>query len=120
MSIGDIRASADETATANLDVMRRLDFEALNGSDWELFEALHADDVSVLWKGTRTDGLGAHVRDVKAALAGIDDPRIVAHPIEIAAGEWTCVVAELASGARAAVIARVVDGRIVEEHLFDG
>src|SRR3954454_286951 len=120
MSNGDIRASADDTAAANLDVIRRLDFEALNGNDWDLFEQLHAPDVSVQWKGTRTEGLDAHVRDVKAALAEIGDPRIVGHPIEIAADDWTCVVAELASGARAAVIARVVDGRIVEEHLFDG
>lgn len=116
----DVRIYGDPLGAANLDVLDRLDFEALNGGDWELFAALHTDDVVVHWRGTRTDGLPAHMHDVKKAMEAMPDARVTGHPIAIATGDWACVVAELPTGARAVVLARLVDGRIAEEHLFDG
>jgi len=116
----DVRVSCDATGAANLDVMDRLDFEALNRGDWNLFAALHHDDVTVHWKGERLEGLAAHAADVQQALVTMPEAPVVGHPIAFAAGDWVCVVAEIAGGGRAVVIARLADGRIAEEHIFDG
>ena len=44
-----------------IDLFEKVDFEAWNGPDWDLFRKLHTDDVIVDMFGDHTDGIDAHV-----------------------------------------------------------
>lgn len=110
-------ASAEEQ---HIDLFDKLDFEAWNGPDWELFRHLHTHDVVVEMMGQRTDGLDAHVDMCQQIVKQNPDLKIDEHPIKIAQGEWTCVVARLSSGQRMVTVARWRDDAISEEYIFIG
>ena len=112
--------TAADTAAAeqNLALFDRLDFEAWNNRDWDLFSQLHSDDVHVSGSGATTNGIDDHIGWAQAVMAQVPDAKILAHPIRIGAGDWTAVTGVLSDGSTMATIARWENGRIVEEYLF--
>jgi hypothetical protein len=113
-----ITAADSATAEENLALFDRLDFEAWNNRDWDLFRQLHADDVHVEGGGQTTDGIEAHLAWAQAVVAQVPDSKVLAHPIRIGAGDWIAVTGLLPDGSTVATIARWEDGRIAEEYLF--
>ena len=108
----------DDQAAQNLANFDRLDYEAWNGPDWDLFRQLHTDDVHVSGGGATTDGIDVHLAWGQAFTAQVPDAKIVAHPIRIGAGDWTAVTGLLSDGSITATFARWEDGQIAEEYLF--
>jgi hypothetical protein len=53
-----------------------------------------------------------------AAVAANPESRVLAHPIKIAAKDWTVVTGTLHGNLTMVTIARWEDGRIAEEYLF--
>ncbi len=113
-----VTAADSAEAEQNLALFDRLDFEAWNNRDWDLFRQLHADDVHVEGFGQTTDGIEAHLAWAQAFVAQVPDSTIVAHPIRIGAGDWIAVTGVGNDGSTSATIARWEDGRIAEEYLF--
>jgi hypothetical protein len=104
---------------ANLDRFDRLDFEAWNNRNWTLFEELHSPDVLVVdFTGTTTSGIDQHLQWAMAAVSAQPESRVLAHPIKIAAGDWTAVTGALPGNLTMLTLARWEDGRIAEEYLF--
>src|SRR4051794_26371972 len=103
----------------NLEAFDRVDFEAWNGPDWDVFRQLHTNDVIVEMTGMRTEGIEAHVDACRQTVDAYPDSKIVSHPIKIAQGEWTAVVGEIAGGSKMVTIARWRDGAIAEEYIFN-
>ena len=113
-----ITAADSETAEQNLELFDRLDFEAWNDRDWDLFRELHTDDVHVEGFGQTTDGIDAHLAWAQAFIAQVPESQIVAHPIRIGAGDWIAVTGVGNDGSTSATIARWENGQIAEEYLF--
>jgi hypothetical protein len=108
-----------EQVEQNLATFDRLDFEAWNGQDWDLFRQIHGADVHVEGFGTNTDGIDPHVTWAQEFIAANPDSyQILAHPIRIGAGDWTAVTGTLVDGSTMATIARWENGQIAEEYLF--
>ena len=104
---------------ANLDRFDRLDFEAWNNRNWTLFEELHGPDVLVVDStGNTTGGIDQHLQWAMAAVSAQPESRVLAHPIKIAAGDWTAVTGALPGNLTMLTLARWEDGRIAEEYLF--
>jgi hypothetical protein len=104
---------------ANLDRLDRLDFEAWNNRNWTLFEELHDPDVLVVdFTGNTTRGIDQHLQWAMAAVSAQPESRVSAHPIEIAAGDWTAATGALPGNLTMLTLARWEDGRIAEEYLF--
>jgi hypothetical protein len=106
---------------ANLDRFDQLDFEAWNNRNWTLFSEIHSPDVLVVdFSGNATRGGEQHLQWAMAAVAA--DPsgvgKILAHPIKIAAGDWTVVTGTLLGNITMVTVAHWEDGRIAEEYLF--
>jgi hypothetical protein len=53
-----------------------------------------------------------------AAISSEPDSRILAHPIKIAAGNWTAVTGILPGNVTMVTVVHWEDGRIAEEYLF--
>jgi hypothetical protein len=53
-----------------------------------------------------------------AAISAAPDSRILAHPIKIAAGNWTAATGILPGNVTMVTVAHWKDGRIAEEYLF--
>ncbi len=104
---------------ANLDRFDRLDFEAWNNRNWTLFEELHSPDVLVVdFTGNTTRGIDQHLQWAMAAVSAQPESRVLAHPIKIAAGDWTAVTGALPGNLTMVTVAHWEDGRIAEEYLF--
>ena len=104
---------------ANLDRMDRLDFEAWNNRNWTLFEELHSPDVLVVdFAGNTTRGIDQHLQWAMAAVSAQPESRVLAHPIKIAAGDWTAVTGALPGNLTMVTVAHWEDGKIAEEYLF--
>jgi SnoaL-like domain len=104
---------------ANLDRFDRLDFEAWNNRNWTLFEELHIPDVLVVdFNGNTTRGIDQHLQWAMAAVSAQPESRVLAHPIKIAAGDWTAGTGALPGNLTMLTLARWEDGRIAEEYLF--
>jgi hypothetical protein len=104
---------------ANLDGFDRLDFEAWNNRNWTLFEELHSPDVLVVdFNGNTTRGIDQHLQWAMASVAAQPESKVLAHPIKIAAGDWTAVTGALPGNLTMLTLARWEDGRIAEEYLF--
>ena len=102
----------------HIELMDKLDFEAWNGPDWQLFRHLHTDDVTAELMGQRTEGLQAHLDMCQQLVEQNPDLKVTGHPIKIAQGEWTAVVGEITGGQRMVKVARWRDGAISEEYVF--
>jgi hypothetical protein len=104
---------------ANLKRFDKLDFEAWNNRNWTLFREIHAPDVLVVdFNGNTTRGIEQHVQWAMAAISSSPDSRILAHPIKIAAGNWTAATGILPGNVTMVTVAHWKDGRITEEYLF--
>ena len=113
------KAAADsEQARQNLTRFEKLDFEAWNKRDWDLFRELHSERVKVGGFGQETENVDDHVAWAQAFLKKFPDNQIIAHPIRIGAGDWTAVTGIFNDGSTMATIARWENGQIAEEYLF--
>ena len=83
------------------------------------FEELHSPDVLVVdFTGNTTRGIDQHLQWAMAAVSAQPESRVLAHPIKIAAGDWTAVTGALPGNLTMLTLARWEDGRIAEEYLF--
>jgi hypothetical protein len=112
------KAADSERAEHNLALFERLDFEAWNKRDWDLFRQLHGKDVVVGGFGQETENIDDHVAWAQAFLTQNPENQIDAHPIRIGAGDWTAVTGLFNDGTTMATIARWENGQVVEEYLF--
>lgn len=104
---------------ANLVRFDILDFEAWNNRNWTLFEELHSPDVLVVdFAGNTTRGIDQHLQWAMAAVSAQPESRVLAHPIKIAAGDWTAGIGTLPGNLTMVTVAHWEDGRIAEEYLF--
>jgi len=104
---------------ANLERFDKLDFEAWNNRNWTLFREIHGPDVLVVdFNGNATRGIEQHVQWAMAAISAAPESRVIAHPIKIAAGNWTAVTSTLPGNVTMVTVAHWKDGRIGEEYLF--
>jgi hypothetical protein len=104
---------------ANLVRFDIIDFEAWNNRNWTLFQELHSPDVLVVdSNGNTTRGIEQHLQWAMAAVAADPESRVLAHPIKIAAKDWTVVTGTLPGNLTMVTVARWEDGRIAEEYLF--
>jgi|SRR5215218_2249920 len=105
---------------ANLDRFDKLDFEAWNNRNWTLFQEIHSPDVLVVdFNGNTTRGIEQHLQWAMAAVsAAPESTKVLAHPIKIAAGDWTAVTGTLPGNLTMVTVAHWEDGRIAEEYLF--
>lgn len=101
----------------SLERFDKLDFQAWNNRNWTLFRELHAPDVIVVdFNGHTTKGIEQHVQWAMAAIS--TTPKVLAHPIKIAAGNWTAVTGTLPGNLTMVTVAHWKDGRIAQEYLF--
>ena len=111
-----VQAPEEQANLARFDI---LDFEAWNNRNWTLFEELHSPDVLVVdSNGNTTRGIDQHLQWAMAAVAADPESRVLAHPIKIAAKDWTVVTGTLPGNLTMVTLARWEDGRIAEEYLF--
>jgi hypothetical protein len=104
---------------ANLERFDKLDFEAWNNRNWTLFREIHGPDVLVVdFNGNTTRGIEQHIQWAMAAISAAPDSRVLAHPIKIAAGNWTAVTGTLPGNLTMVTVAHWDNGRIAEEYLF--
>ena len=104
---------------ANLDRFDRLDFEAWNNRNWTLFEELHSPDVLVVdFTGATTRDIDQHLQWAMGAVSAQPESKVLAHPIKIAAGDWTVVTGALPGNLTMVTVAHWEEGRIAEEYLF--
>ena len=104
---------------ANLERFDKLDFEAWNNRNWTLFREIHSPDVLVVdFNGNATRGIEQHVQWAMAAISAAPESRVIAHPIKIAAGNWTAVTGTLPGNVTMVTVAHWEDSRIAEEYLF--
>ena len=104
---------------ANLERLDKLDFEAWNNRNWTLFREIHSPDVLVVdFNGNATRGIEQHVQWAMAAISAAPESRVIAHPIKIAAGNWTAVTGTLPGNVTMITVAHWEDSRIAEEYLF--
>ena len=118
IAIRSTEAADSEQAERNLALFERLDFEAWNKRDWDLFRQLHAKDVIVGGFGQETENIDDHVVWAQDFLRQNPQNQIDAHPIRIGAGDWTAVTGLFNDGSTMATIARWENGQVVEEYLF--
>ena len=114
-------------AKANLDRFDQLDFDAWNNKNWTLFREIHSPDVLVVdFSGKVTRGIDQHVKWANESLSSTPST-IIAHPIKIAAGNWTAVTGnstrtDLSTGesfnSTMVTVAHWKDEKILEEYLF--
>jgi len=122
-----IVAAESPEAKANLDRFDQLDFDAWNNRNCTLFQEIHSPDVIVVdFSGKVTKGIEQHFQWANKSLSSTPST-IMAHPIKIAAGNWTAVTGNstrtnLSTGesfnSTMVTVAHWKDGRIIEEYLF--
>jgi hypothetical protein len=84
-----------------------------------LFREIHGPDVLVVdFNGNETKGIEQHVQWAMATISSAPESRVLAHPIKIAAGNWTAVTGTLPGNLTMVTIAHWEDGRISKEYLF--
>lgn len=104
---------------ANLERFDELDFDSWNTRNWTLFREIHAPDVLVVdFSGNSTRDGDQHIEWAMAFTSAEPESKVLAHPIKIAAGNWTAVTGTLPGNSTMITLAHWEDGRIVEEYLF--
>jgi SnoaL-like domain len=115
----EIEVAGTPQERANLEQFDQLDFDAWNNRNWTLFSEIHDPDVLVVdFSGNSTRGIEQHLQWAMAAISAAPESRVLAHPIKIAAGNWTAVTGTLPGNATMITLAHWEDGRIAEEYLF--
>lgn len=85
--------TAERLATEHIAKYRTADFDVFTNQRWDRIKESHAKDVVVHWPdGRQTNGVEAHIEDLKAMFVYAPDTRIREHPVEIATGEWSSVI----------------------------
>ena len=85
--------SEKQIVAANLATFDDLDFNVFSNQKWDQVAKSHAPDIIVHWPdGHMTNGLAAHLEDLKAMKGYAPDMKITAHPVKFGSGEWTCVI----------------------------
>ena len=125
--VGVVIAAESPEAKSNLDRFDQLDFEAWNNRNWTLFQEIHNPDVLVVdFNGNVTKDIEQHLQWAIKSISSTPSI-ILAHPIKIAAGNWTAVIGnsmrtDLSTGesfnSTMVTVAHWKDGRILEEYLF--
>jgi hypothetical protein len=108
-------ATQDE---APIDLFEKVDFEAWNGPDWDLFRHLHTDDVIVDMFGDHTEGIEDHVAACQAYQDSTPAFKVLEHPVRMADGDWTCVISFAEGGVHFVTVAKWRDGAISEEYIM--
>lgn len=104
---------------ANLERFDQLDFESWNTRNWTLFQEIHGPDVLVVdFSGNTTRGIDQHLDWATAFTSAQPESKVLAHPIKIAAGNWTAVTGTLPGNHTMITLVHWQDGRIAEEYLF--
>jgi hypothetical protein len=99
----------------NLELFDNVTFEGINNNNETALKEIHTPDVLAVGFGENvTRGIEPHLDDVE----NINGTKIIAHPIKIAAGNWTIVTGQTDSGISMVTIARWEDNRIAEEYVF--
>jgi hypothetical protein len=70
------------------------------------------------FNGNTTRGIDQHLQWAMAAVAADPESKVLAHPIKIAAKDWTAVTGTLPGNLTMLTLARWEDGIIAEEYLF--
>ena len=112
-------AAESPEAKANLERFDQLDFDAWNNRNWTLFSEIHTPDVLVVdFSGNTTRGIEQHLQWAMAFTSAQPESKVLAHPIKIAAGNWTAATGTLPGNHTMITLAHWQDGRIAEEYLF--
>jgi predicted ester cyclase len=133
-------AAADASVQANLKNFDTLDFDVYSNQQWDRLKESHAANIKVFWPDGRvTEGIDAHIADLKQTFYFAPDTRIKEHPIKFGSGNMTAVTGVFegtftkplpdgkggvipptgkAFKISMATISIWKDGLIVEEHLF--
>lgn len=98
--VGSVVSAQDpelnEQELAHLETFDDLDFNVFTGQKWDELHHSHAQNVIAHWPdGRTTEGLEAHIEDLKAMFVYAPDTRIQEHPIRIASGEYIAVTGVL-------------------------
>ncbi len=98
----------EDQVSRNLALFDKMDFEAFNKQDWELFSELHTADTRVVnADGSVTTGLAKHIEDMKD-FSFLPDLQVEEHSVKVGQGDWTAVIGTL-SGSFTAPL-RLADG----------
>jgi hypothetical protein len=85
--------TAERLAAEHIAKYRTADFDVFTNQQWDRIQESHAKDVVVHWPdGRQTNGVEAHIDDLKAMFVYAPDTRIHEHRVEIATEEWSSVV----------------------------
>ena len=75
-----------------LQVFDTLDFDVFTNQKWDRLHESHAENIVVTWPdGHETQGIAAHIEDLKAMFVFAPDTSIQVHPIRFGSGSWTAV-----------------------------
>jgi len=81
---------------ANLENFDDLDFNVFTNQKWTELHRSHSAGVVVHWPdGRTTNGIDAHIADLKAMFVWAPDTRIKEHPIKVGMGDWTAVIGDM-------------------------
>lgn len=76
----------------NLETFDELDFVVFSGQQWDRVRESHSENIRAHWPdGHYTDGLSAHIEDMKFQFLFAPDTRVVEHPVRVAKGNFTAV-----------------------------
>ena len=99
----------------NLELFDNVTFDGINNNNKTALNEIHTPDVLAVGFGENvTRGIEPHLDDVD----NINGTKIIAHPIKIAAGNWTIVTGQTDSNISMVTVARWEDNRIAEEYAF--
>ena len=85
--------AAERLAAEHIAKYRTADFDVFPGQQWDRIQESHAKNVIVHWPdGRQTDGIQAHIDDLKAFFVYAPDTRVSTHKVEVATAEWSSIV----------------------------
>jgi hypothetical protein len=83
----------ERLAAEHIAKYRTADFDVFTNQRWDRIQESHAKDVVVHWPdGRRTDGIEAHIADLRGMFAYAPDTRIHEHRVEIATAGWSSII----------------------------
>lgn len=84
---------AERIAQAHLAKFDTLDFDVYTNQKWDRLAESHSEQILVHYPdGHTSQGLKAHIDELKPMFVFAPDTRIRVHPVKIASGEWTSVI----------------------------
>ena len=117
----DIVVARNPQERVNLERFDYGTLEGINNRNMTALRELHTPGVLAVGFGEGfgnniTKGIEPHLEDVKPTAEGL---KILAHPIKIAAGNWTVVTGQTSlENVSMVTVARWEDNRIAEEYVF--